>query len=264
MTARPTILLIHGAGSVGNEWVNFEEGFRRLGYKVVIPTLRLHRLGESCDPSLGNTSLLDYIEDLEALIKSFDQEPVIIGHSMGGLLALILCSKGLGKLGVFITPAAPRGISAFSPSVIKLVFQNLIRWKFWCRPIPPNFSSAFYGVLHDLDRDYAWKVFSKNHSFESGRAIFEICFPFLDKKGATKVDFKKILCPTLIIGSGRDRITPVGISRKLAKKIGADFIEFPEFSHYIMEGKEFEKTYGVCLNWMNKKLDEIKESEKLY
>ena len=248
------ILLIHGAGSVGNEWENFKKSFEDLGNKVVVPTLRLHKLGKTCDPGLGDTSLLDYAQDLQDLIKSFDQEPVIIGHSMGGLLALMLCSRGFGKLGVFITPAAPRGISAFSLSVLKLLFQNLFRWKFWNRPIPPNFSSAFYGVFHDLSPDYAREVFRKNHSFESGRAIFEICFPFLDKRGATEVNFKNIHCPTLVIGSGRDRITPVSISRKLAKKIGADFVEFPEFSHYIMEGKEFDETYSACVKWINKKL----------
>ena len=30
-----TILLLHGANSVGNEWVNFENEFKKLGNKVV-------------------------------------------------------------------------------------------------------------------------------------------------------------------------------------------------------------------------------------
>ena len=46
--------------------------------------------------------------------------------SMGGLIALILCSKGYGKLGIFITPAAPKGINAITFSVLKIFFRNYV------------------------------------------------------------------------------------------------------------------------------------------
>ena len=89
-----TILLLHGANSVGNEWVNFENEFIKLGNKVVKPTLRHHRLGYIGSEELGNTSIFDYVADLEVTIKKLKQKPIIIGHSMGGLIALILCSRG--------------------------------------------------------------------------------------------------------------------------------------------------------------------------
>ena len=81
-----------------------------------------------------------------------------------------------------------------------------------------NFSSAFYGVLHDFKKDDALRIFKNYYSPESGRAICEIGFPFFYSNSPTKVDEKNILCPTLIIGSGRDRITPIQISKKLKKK----------------------------------------------
>ena len=257
-----TILLIHGAGSVGNEWGNFQKAFETLGNKVIIPTLRLHHLGHKMNSDLGQVSMLDYVADMEKIIRSLKQDPIIIGHSMGGLIALILCSRGFGKLGIFITPAAPRGINAITPSVLRIFYKNLFRWKFWKKPVPPNFSAAYYGVLHDLDIDHAKKVFKKSHSAESGRALCEIGFPFLDDSCATKVNERTIRCPTLIIGAGRDRITPIQIARKLKKKLKskADLIEFPNFSHYIMEGKEFNQVFDKCLNWMFSKLS-IKEEE---
>ena len=255
-----TILLIHGAGSVGNEWDNFRKAFENLGNKVIVPTLRLHQLGPKINPNLGEVSVLDYVADIEKIVKSLDHEPIIIGHSMGGLIALILCSRGLGKLGIFITPAAPAGINAITLSVLRIFFWNIFRWKFWSKPVPPNFSSAYYGVLHDLEIDHAQKVFQKSHSAESGRALCEIGFPFLDSFNATKVNEKTIKCPTLIIGAGRDRITPIEIARKLKKKLKskAELVEFPKFSHYIMEGKEFDQVFEKCLKWMIGKLN-VKE-----
>ena len=53
-----TILLLHGANSVGNEWVNFENEFKKLGNKVVKPILRHHSLGFNGSEKLGNTSIL--------------------------------------------------------------------------------------------------------------------------------------------------------------------------------------------------------------
>ena len=250
------ILLIHGAGSVGNEWENFEKAFSKMGNKVIKPTLRFHNRDCKSNPKLGNISILDYVSDMEKLIKNLNKKPIIIGHSMGGLIALILCSRGHGKLGIFLTPAAPSGINAISLSVIRIFIMNIFRWKFWCKPVPPNFASAYFGVLHDLERDYALKVFKKNFSAESGRALCEIGFPFFFSNSPTKVDVSSIKCPTLIIGAGRDRITPVAISKKLKSKLKdkAELIIFPLFSHYIMEGLEFNLVFKSILKWVNKKI----------
>ena len=257
MVKGQTILLIHGAGSVGNEWRNFQKSFETLGNKVIAPTLRLHKVGNAISSDLGQVSIVDYVNDMEEIIKKLDQEPIIIGYSMGGLIGLILCSRGFGKLGIFITPAAPSGINAITLSVLRVFIKNVFRWKFWRKPVPPNFPSAYYGVLHDLSKEKAKEVFDRSASAESGRALCEMGFPFLDPYGATKVSEQAISCPTLIIGAGRDRITPIQIARKLKKKLKSktDLIEFPKFSHYVMEGKEFEKVFEKCLDWIKNKID---------
>ena len=69
-----TILLLHGANSVGNEWVNFENEFKKLGNKVVKPILRHHRLGFNGSEKLGNTSIFDYVADIEETIKKLKQQ----------------------------------------------------------------------------------------------------------------------------------------------------------------------------------------------
>ncbi len=256
MIQNQTIILIHGAGSIGNEWENFKKSFELMGNTVINPTLRYHQRGYISDPKLGNTSILDYVEDIEKIIKKLNQKPIIIGYSMGGLIALILCSRGYGKLGIFITPAAPSGINAISLNVIRIFIMNIFRWKFWCKPMPPNFPSAFYGVLHDFKKEDALRIFKKNYSPESGRAMCEMGFPFFYSNAPTKVDEKNILCPTLTIGTGRDRITPVQISKKLKKKLGEknELIIFENFSHYVMEGKEFKEVFSKISDWILKKI----------
>jgi len=116
-----TIVMIHGMWGSGWYWENFKGFFESKGYRCVIPTLRFHDMDPKAvpDPRLGTTSLLDYAEDLEKLIRELDGKPIIMGHYMGGLLAQILGSRELAQTLVLLTPASPRGIVALKPSVIK-------------------------------------------------------------------------------------------------------------------------------------------------
>ena len=66
--------------------------------------------------ALGVTSLLDYTADLEGELRALPERPVVIGHSMGGLIALMLCARGLARAGVLLTPAAPASVIAIRPS----------------------------------------------------------------------------------------------------------------------------------------------------
>ena len=81
--------------------------------------------------------------------------------------------------------------------------------------MPPRYKSARYGVLHDLSETQAKEVFALSNSAESGRALCEIGFPYFYKECLTKINFDACSCQTLIIGCGRDRITPIAIARKL-------------------------------------------------
>ncbi len=125
-----TVVMIHGMWGSGAYWGNFRGWFESRGYRVVTPTLRHHggRFEDPPPPGLGTTSLLDYTADLEQEIRALGDEPILIGHSMGGLLAQILASRGLGKALVLLAPASPRGIVALTPSVIR---------SFWSSRPPP-------------------------------------------------------------------------------------------------------------------------------
>ena len=115
------IVMLHGMWGGGWCWENFKNFFEQRGYECFTPTLRLHDVSPLDDPhpDLGETSLLDYAQDLEKFIHNLDEKPILIGHSMGGLLAQILGSRGLAKAIVLLTSASPSGVNALKFSVIK-------------------------------------------------------------------------------------------------------------------------------------------------
>ena len=92
-----TLVMIHGMWGTHASWDHYRQFMEARGYHCVIPDLRHHGVSpqDPPPPGLGDTGLEDYADDLEDLIRSMPEPPVIIGHSMGGLLAQLLAEASL-------------------------------------------------------------------------------------------------------------------------------------------------------------------------
>lgn len=240
-------------------WDNYTRFFAEKGYHCIGPTLRFHNMDpkEAPDPQLGTTSLLDYVEDLEKEINKFDSPPILMGHSMGGLLAQILGSRGLARALVLLTPAPPRGIIVLKFSAIKSFWNELIRWGFWRKPFRQPFNKAVYSALHLLTVEEQEEVYSK-YVYESGRAACEIGIWFFDLKKASKVDESKVTCPVLVIAGAQDRIIPASIVRKIAHKYKdvSTYREFGNHAHWVIGESDWQEITEYISEWLNQVLGE--------
>jgi pimeloyl-ACP methyl ester carboxylesterase len=250
-----TIVMIHGMWGGGWYWENYRKYFEGKGYRCVTPTLRFHDMDPKGvpNPQLGTTSLLDYAEDLEKEIRRLDSPPIIMGHSMGGLIAQILGSRGLGRALVLLTPASPGGINALTPSVVRSFWSVLMGYGFWKKPRRQKYSEAVYSMLKLLPPDEQRQVYDR-FVYESGRAASEIGFWYLDPKKASKVDEKKINCPVLVIAGTQDKITPASVVRNVAKKYGAHatYKEFPDHAHWVVAEPGWQEVAEYAAAWLNK------------
>lgn len=252
-----TIFMIHGMWGGGWHWEKYQRFFEDKGYRCIVPTLRYHDVDpkEPPHPELGTTSLLDYAADLENELKKLDQPPIIMGHSMGGLLAQMLGSRGLASALVLLTPAPPRGIMAFKLSSLKGFWSTLTKWGFWRKPHRQTYKEAVYSTMHLLPPGEQKETYDKL-VFESGRAAFEIGFWFLDRNRASDVDVSSITCPVLIIGSAQDRILPVSIVHKTARKYRdiATYREYADHAHKVIMEPGWEEIAADIADWLKQVL----------
>ncbi len=251
-----TIVMIHGMWGSHHNWDLYKTFFEQRGYTCVVPDLRHHE-GEPGDPvpaGLGDTSLEDYTDDLEALIRSLPEPPVIMGHSMGGLLAQKLAERGLGCAAVLVTPASPAGINALKYSVIRSTLSIQMRWAFWEKPMKLSFGEACYGILNRLPPAEQRKAYD-TFLHESGRAAFEIGFWPIDSGRASSVLESKVKIPLLVIGAVEDRMTPAVVVKKVAEKYAsvATYMEFGAHSHWILEEPGWEEVAGSIEGWIRLK-----------
>jgi pimeloyl-ACP methyl ester carboxylesterase len=252
-----TIVMIHGMW--GGEWVwgNYRSFFESRGYRCITPSLRFHErnAAEISYDRLGRTSLLDYARDLEEEICRLDQKPIIMGHSMGGLLAQILGSRGMAKALVLLTPASPSGIVALRLSVIKSFWSALTRPGFWKKPMLQTFDEATYSMLQLIPAEERKGLYEKFVP-ESGRAGFEIGFWVLDARRASRVDEARITCPTLVIAGEQDKITPPGVVRSIADKYRAvsTFKEFAHHAHWVHDEPGWKEIAEYSSDWLERVL----------
>ena len=248
-----TIFMIHGMFCGGWCWDNYKGFFKEKGYHCITPTLRFHEMdpSESPNPQLGTTSLLDYAEDLEKEIRGLDNIPIIMGHSMGGLLAQILGSKGLAKALVLLTPVSPRGIIALTPSVLKTFWSAQMKWGFWKKPFRLTFNEVAYSMLQLMPVEDQQELFSR-FVYESGRAAYEIGYWFLDWKRASEVGESKIDCPVLIIAGIHDKATPASVIRQVADKYKAvvTYKEYDNHSHWVIGEPGWQEIAEYTLDWL--------------
>jgi len=263
---KKTILMIHGMWGGNWCWDNYGDFFREKGYECIIPTLPYHgpRNGKKPDPRLGKMSVLDYVEFLEEKIRNFDKPPILMGHSMGGLLAQILATRTNPGALVLLGSAAPWGIPALDITVLKGFAGVIMRGNaFLNRATHLKFEEAVYGIYHLVPEEEQRENFNKL-GYESGRATREIglWFPLDMFKKATYVDEKKIKCPILILVGKEDRLTPVSTAKKIAKKFKVMPNILPGHAHCLPGEKGWEKIAGSIHTWLNEVLEEHSIEQK--
>jgi pimeloyl-ACP methyl ester carboxylesterase len=253
-----TIFMIHGMWGGPWYWENYRSFFEEEGYRCVTTTLRFHDMdpSDAPDPRLGTTSLLDYAEDLDQEIRELGAKPILMGHSMGGLLSQILGARGLAKALVLLTPAPPSGNRMLlQPTVMKSFWSVQTKWGFWKKPMRQTFAEAAYSMLNLLPPDEQKQTYDR-FVHESGRAAAEIGYWFLDSQGAARVDESSVTCPVLVVAGAKDKITPAPILRQVAKKYEAvsTYREFPDHAHWVVAEPGWREVAAHAAEWLGEVL----------
>lgn len=254
----PPIVFIHGMWSKPMVWEFYRPRFEAAGFETHAPALRFHDgpPGGPAPEGLGALSLKAYVSDLSDFITSLPEKPVLVGHSMGGLLSQILASRGLARAAVLLTPAAPAGILTVTPSVFVIFFRQMARWGFWRKATFPSYRIVRWGILHEISEDEARLVYDEM-MWESGRATAEIAYSWLDPGKASRVPAESVTCPLLLIAGGRDRITPASVCRKVARRYGAlcEYEEYLQHAHWVLGEPGWEQIADRCIEWIKAKTE---------
>lgn len=245
------VLMVHGMSCTGEVWRQFRSFFEAQGAKVYTPTLRPElrvSIRARAPKALRELSLNDYVTDLEQEIEHIEQEtgmtPVVIGHSMGGLLTAALAARGRVTACVLISPAAPAGVRTLQSHIFWSAYTFASRMG-WTPPVVrANRRTMDRMVLNAMPPD-ARPAILESMVCESGRAFSEFAhFP---------IDETKVKCPMLVIAGRRDRLVPAALVRITGKKfaaVGGEFREYPNHGHWLYAEPGWEVVANDIYEWL--------------
>lgn len=218
------IILIHGTWGSGEGWGQFAQELRELGWRVHTPTLRHHGTPQTHDvwelaDQVRRVSLTDYVDDLQREVEAMETAPIILGHSLGGLIAQLLAAR-VPTAGLILLSTAPsRGMFALYPTMLRLWGPHALTWLLR-RPMMPVPLRTFRNRIANVHSETDTARRHATHCAESGQAYLEMCLWFLDRTRASAVDPEAIDAPVLVVGGTEDRCVDPRIARSTAKLLG--------------------------------------------
>jgi pimeloyl-ACP methyl ester carboxylesterase len=208
------LLMLHGAFEgwwVYQKWLSY---FATSGWPCNAMSLRNHA-GSSrlSDDALIATGVADYVADVRTVIASLDRAPVLVGHSLGGLIAQKVAESEALEALVLVASAGPAQLGAYGP------------------PLPPDCPVDIAPATREeaqattLDEN-SFEEYLRALQPESPRALMAI-------RGRTRVARDKIRCPILVIGAGAEQYEIHG-AEELARFYECEYFVVPASRHGVM------------------------------
>ena len=231
------LVLVHGLWCSAAVWRKFMGYLAHRGWTCHAVNLRGH--GDAAGRErISGVRIADYVGDLQRVIALCDTAPVVVGHDLGGLLALA-CSAAATRAVVALAPLVPRALGGRTNAALS-------RWRaraamFRSRPLPPPRGK--------LGGEYFARGAPGGATAESARAARELREDAFNLPAHTGT-------PTLLVAGERDSFCPPHAVERLARQLGAQFQTAEHAGHALPWGAGWETRAATTHRWLIQTLGE--------
>ncbi|HEY8011028.1 MAG TPA: alpha/beta fold hydrolase [Rudaea sp.] len=236
------VVMVHGAGGGGWEWAIWRRVFETHGWQVSAPDLLPASRG------LAATQIEDYTQQVVAWTRA-STEPatsipsapattacVLIGASLGGLLAMLVAARAQPAALVLINPMSPAAVGAtvIEPHAAPRDYPEIVTW---------GSQRSFASTARALpDADAAARLFALRRWRDESGAVLRAA------ASGMRVDLPR--CPMLVLASESDDDVPPRTSLALAQACAAEFRQLPGASHVgPLLGRDAGRIAEQALHW---------------
>lgn len=217
-SGRTPVVFVHGLWLLSSSWQPWRDYFEDNGFVTLAP-------GWPDDPATVNEArehpeavarkMVQQVTDhyLEA-VYALEHEPVVIGHSFGGLIAQKIAGTGVAVATVAIDNAPFKGVLPLPASALKSAAPVLTNPANAGRGVSLTWEQFQYGWVNNLSEDEGRRLYETFHVPAAGVPLFQAAFAnFNPFGGETQVDSKNpARGPLLIIAGEKDHTVPPAIS----------------------------------------------------
>ncbi|HYC07934.1 MAG TPA: alpha/beta fold hydrolase [Candidatus Binatia bacterium] len=220
---RRPLVFVHGELAGSWVWERYLGYFASRGWEGHALNLANHYWSHTADPT--TLTIESYTADVVSVLDRVGEGPVLVGHGLGGLLALLAAEqRPLGGL-VLISPELPDELRMPARQyelreVGEVYGKDRIGWETLSERIQRDNNDL---TLDDVRR-IQHMLGQKPH--ESGTARRQVLLGIPVRREALAG------IPTLVIGAGLDKLVPEPGSERLADWLGAGYEPFGAHSHF--------------------------------
>jgi pimeloyl-ACP methyl ester carboxylesterase len=252
MSAEPAIVFVHGMYMSGMSWAPWVERATARGYESSAPSWPFHdgtpaQLRANVATGLGTLTFGAVVDHFKEILDRLSAPPILIGHSIGGLVVQKLINDGFGSVGVAISPAPPQGIFTLDPTFFKANFPHINPFA-GNKPVimtPGRFQYTFCNTMSAADSNAAFDQYVTPESRNVPRST-------LTKQA--HIDFAREHAPLLVIAADTDHLVPQPLIEKNVKayagKGTVDFKAFDHRSHFICNQEGWEDVADFAFDWV--------------
>ncbi|XZF14210.1 alpha/beta hydrolase [Chitinophagaceae bacterium MMS25-I14] len=239
-------------------WDNWKMYFESRGYKTMAPpwpkkegtpaALR----SKHPDSPIASVRLGDVIEHYAGIVAGLPEKPILIGHSMGGLITQILVNRGLAAAGIGIHSVPPQGIFPTQWSFFKSTWRALGLFTSLKKTYLMSFKTWQYAFTNGMSPAEQKKAWKENAIPESKQATRD------GLTSVAKVDFKKAHAPLLILAGSTDHCVPAALNKKnydAYKKDNGSVTDFKVMdgrNHFVLGQPTWREDADYILDWINR------------
>jgi non-heme chloroperoxidase len=217
------VIFVHGLWLLPSSWDNWVTLFEEAGFSGLTPgwpddpeTVAEAREHPEVFAGKGIAEVANYHQ---AMIRRLVRKPVIIGHSFGGLLTMILAGRGLAAASIAISPAPFRGVLPLPIPALRTASVALRNPLNWHRAVPLTFEQFRYSFANAVDEKEARELYLEYAVATPGEPLFQAAAANINPWSEAKVDSRNAeRGPMLIIAGDSDHAVPWAIANAAYKK----------------------------------------------
>jgi len=247
--SRPPLLFIHGAYTAAWCWQpHFLDYFADAGYDCFAVSLRDHG-GSSAPHGAGGWSIADYASDvnlaMDEVVAKTGRNPILVGHSMGGFLALMVSrNRAVSGLALLAT-VPPEGLIG---SALHLFWRHpQLLWELNVihhGGHPPRLAKLRELLFSDAVPECELQHYANLFAQESDRALLDMTLPQFDLR--TPLGHP----PAFVLASRHDMLMPAHLSQSAAHFLGVKAELVDGVGHLMMLDGRWQLAAEPLLHWL--------------
>ena len=256
----PPIMLVHGFWVTPRSWENWIARYEALGYEVIAPSypgleIEVEALREDPSP-IAELTINDIVDNFEAKLQELGREPIIIGHSAGGVFTQLLLQRGHGVAAVACNSAPTEGVKVVPLSQVKSTFEVLKNPANRHRAVAFSEEQWKYAFGNTLSEEESRDLYEKYAIAAPGRIVWQSVLANVEPGHQDSwVDYKNPdRAPLLFISGGEDHIMPPSVQASNAKHYKAEGLiteheTFEGRDHAMVAATGWEDVADRALEW---------------